>query len=540
MTNAPRAFCLYRVSLTRQADHYYSNGKETADIPMQKEACRKFCLDHGWEIVNSFTETGVSAYKNAAFERDAIKTVFEEAREGNFDILLIYAIDRLSRRDFELPLLVAKLKETGIRIWSIQEGELAFDSSTDHLLLFLQGWKAYGESERTGQRVATVQHQIVMKGEFRGGAVPYGYKLIESGEVSKQGRVRHILAIHEPEAAVIRMIFRMIVDDGFSMYELTRFLSTMELPPDTRKLVWRSSSLHVMLRNRIYIGQQRIKSTYSVPFDRLQIIKPDIFWQAQEMIKKPSTKALPKKTEKNDSHLHYHDLIFCGHCGGHLVYNHAFDKLKDGSRSLRYYYRCYNRERFTYPCTGASTFSAIKIDALVREKTMSLISFLLSSPAEFLIQNSAELARTEFLVHRDELKLKLAELDNRLEVLQKQLTLSLRQFGLEATAELQLIYSDVRDKQRIVSNTLQQMKPAHYEIEHLRKNKGHILQRILKECELWRDKEWKQAEKMTFRFFERINVFRDYRLQYIIVPEVRQFLPVTFLRDIDMEENSAP
>ena len=63
MTNAPRAFCLYRVSLTRQADRHYSNGKETADIPMQKEACRQFCQDHGWEIVNSYTETGVSAYK---------------------------------------------------------------------------------------------------------------------------------------------------------------------------------------------------------------------------------------------------------------------------------------------------------------------------------------------------------------------------------------------------------------------------------------------------------------------------------------------
>lgn len=82
------------------------------------------------------------------------------------------------------------------------------------------------------------------------------------------------------------------------------------------------------------------------------------------------------------------------------------------------------------------------------------------------------------------------------------------------------------------------MKPAHYEIDHLIKNKSRILQRILKECELWREKEWKQAEKMIFRFFERINVSCGYRLQYTIVPEVKQFLPVTFLRDNDMEENS--
>lgn len=529
MTNASRAFCLYRVSLTRQADRHYSDGKETTDIPMQKEACRQFCQDHGWEIVNSYTETGVSAYKNATFERDAIKTVFEEAKKGNFDILLIYAIDRLSRRDFELPLLVSKLKEIGIRIWSIQEGELAFDSSTDHLLLFLLGWKAFGESERTGQRIATVQHQIVQRGEFRGGTVPYGYKLIESGEISKQGRVRHILAIHEPEAAVIRMIFRMTVEDGFSMYELTRYLSTMELPPDTRKLVWRSSSLHVMLRNRIYIGQQRIKSTYSLPFDRLQIIQPDTFWQVQKIIKMPKEKASPEKTEKVDPPLLYHDLVFCGDCGGHLVYNHAFDKLKDGSYSLRYYYRCYNRERFSNPCTGASTFSANRIDAAVREKTMNLISFLLSSPAESLVRNSAELARAEYLARRDELRLKLAELDNRLEVLQKQLTVSLRQFGVEATAELQLVYADVHDKQKSVSFALQQMKPAHYEIDRLIANKRRVFQKILKECELWSEKEWKQAEKMTFRFFERIDVYQGYHLYFTIVPEIRQFLPVTFL-----------
>ena len=89
-------------------------------------------------------------------------------------------------------------------------------------------------------------------------------------------------------------------------------------------------------------------------------------------------------------------------------------------------------------------------------------------------------------------------------------------------------------------NTLRQMKPAHYEIDHLIKNKSRILQRILKECELWRAKEWKQVEKMTFRFFERINVFRDYRLQYMIVPEVRQFLPVTFLRDNDSLDGLHP
>ena len=34
---------------------------------------------------------------------------------------------------------------------------------------------------------------------------------------------------------------------------------------------------------------------------------------------------------------------------------------------------------------------------------------------------------------------------------------------------------------------------------------------------------------MTFRFFERIDVYQGYHLYFTIVPEIRQFLPVTFL-----------
>ncbi len=525
MTNAPRVFCLYRVSLKKQADFYYSNGKEVADIPVQKESCRRFCREHGWEIVNSFTEAGVSAYKNAIFKRDAIQTILDEARNGNFDILLFYALDRLGRRDIELLSLFSQLKETGIKIWSIQEGELAFDSSMDHLLVYLLAWKANGESERTGQRVSSAQCDIVRNGDFRGGAIPYGYKLVESGKINRQGRPRHILAVHEPEAAVVRMIFRMIIDEGYSMYEMTRYLSQMELPPDTRTMVWRSSSLHVMLRNRIYIGQQRFNDNLFGPIDRLKIIDTDTFNNVQSIINKPKAKKVTK-AESTDPPPLYHDLLFCGDCGGHLVYNHAFDKLKNGSYSLRYYYRCYNRERFSNPCTGASTFSAKKIDADVREKTIKLISFLLTSPAESLIRNSAELARAEYLAHRDELKLKLAELDNRMEVLQKQLTETLRQYGVEATSELQLIYADIRDKRNTAYKALQQMKPSHYEIDHLIKSKRREFLRIRKECELWNKKDWKQAEHMTFCFFERINVHQGYHLHYTIVPEVKQFLPV--------------
>ena len=525
MQGGTRVYCLYRVSLTRQADHVRTNGQVRADIPMQRDACRKFCQEHGWEIVNSFTEPGVSGYKNSIFDRDSIKDILTEASEKNYDILLVYTLDRLSRRDYELPILMQRLHQEGITVWSTQEGEIPYNNSTDHLLLYMQGWKAYGESERISQRITTIQEQIVMRGEYRGGAVPYGYKLIESGEFSKQGKKRHLLAIHEPEANIIRMIFRKIVDEGYSMYEMTRFLSQMERPADTRKMVWRSATLHVLLRNRIYVGQQRFQNEYSLPFERLQIVNPIVFNRVQEMTTKRKRRLPGKRTIVEPPPL-YHDLVFCGYCGSHLVYNRAFDKHKDGSYTTRYYYRCYNRERFIDPCKGASTFSARQVDADVRMKTASLIRYLLESPAEELVKNSVELARTEYLVQRENLQKKLAILNEQLETLQSKLTDMLRLFGIESTSELQLVYQDVRDNRDSTYQSLQRMKPEYYEKEHLQKVKGKNLQKIIHECERWNSLNWKEAEELTPRFFERIEVHQGYQLDYKIVPEIQQFMPV--------------
>ena len=114
MQGGTRVYCLYRVSLSRQADRIQIGERNEADIPMQRDACRKFCNEHGWEIVNSITEPGVSGYKTPTFERYAIQEILSEAKTGNYDILLVYTIDRLSRRDYELPMLVAELKNAGV------------------------------------------------------------------------------------------------------------------------------------------------------------------------------------------------------------------------------------------------------------------------------------------------------------------------------------------------------------------------------------------------------------------------------------------
>ena len=130
-----RVYCLYRVSTGKQVDYNASN---EADIPMQRRECHRFAEEHGWVIIHEEQEDGVSGHKVRAENRDKLQIIKEHARQGKFDILLVFMFDRIGRIADETPFVVEWFVRNGIRVWSTQEGEQRFDSHTDKLTLLTQ------------------------------------------------------------------------------------------------------------------------------------------------------------------------------------------------------------------------------------------------------------------------------------------------------------------------------------------------------------------------------------------------------------------
>ena len=100
MTNN-RVCCLYRVSTDKQVDF---NSNHEADLPMQRKACHKFAASKGWVIVHEEQEEGVSGHKVRAAARDKLQIIKDYARNGKFDILLVFMFDRIGRIADETPL----------------------------------------------------------------------------------------------------------------------------------------------------------------------------------------------------------------------------------------------------------------------------------------------------------------------------------------------------------------------------------------------------------------------------------------------------
>ncbi len=107
-TETKRVYALYRVSTKGQVDKN--------DIPMQKLRCREFAAQMGWEIVKEVSELGVSGFKVATKDRDAIQEIQQDAASGQFDILLVFMFDRLGRRDDETPFVVEWFVRNGIEV----------------------------------------------------------------------------------------------------------------------------------------------------------------------------------------------------------------------------------------------------------------------------------------------------------------------------------------------------------------------------------------------------------------------------------------
>ena len=380
-----RVICLYRVSTVGQVDH--------DDIPMQKVACREYAATHpDWEIVDEISEKGVSGYKISTNARDAIVEIKKRALLHQFDVLLVFMFDRLGRRDDETPFVVQWFVQQGIEVWSTREGEQRFDNHVDKLLNYIRFWQASGESEKTAIRVKTKHCQMVQEGQYRGGNLPYGYKLEHQGRTNKKNQPIRDLMIDEDEARIVREIFDLLTNHGYGTNRVAQYLNARGIKTKRGTSLWRGTSIRAIIENPIYIGVYHMNGAQSEPFEHLKIIDEDLFMRCQQTVKARSTKNLDGEPVvfRTDTRSLLTGIIFCGHCGCRLCYNHQHEerKLASGGTSVYDYetYRCYRKISSSRTCDGQSSYKATALNEAVEQQVKLFLSKLKAVSKERLME----------------------------------------------------------------------------------------------------------------------------------------------------------
>jgi DNA invertase Pin-like site-specific DNA recombinase len=135
-----RAATWTRVSTDRQDD-----SNQLPDI-------ERLCAHRGWEITKRYSLSDVSAFNGA--HRETLAAMLADAHRGEFDVLVVWAADRITREGIEeLLRLVRELRERNVALVSVQEPWLSGSDATTELLAAIAAWMANQESARRSERI---------------------------------------------------------------------------------------------------------------------------------------------------------------------------------------------------------------------------------------------------------------------------------------------------------------------------------------------------------------------------------------------------
>ncbi len=212
-----------RVSTEEQA-------KEGISIEAQIDRCKAFSKARNWKVFKVYKDAGFSA---GTMDRPAFQLLMIDVEDKKFDVLLVYKIDRFSRKLKDLITILDDLKKHNVNFTSVTE---QIDTTTAMGEAFFQIIGVFAQLERgmVKERVEMAFSKKIDSGEYLNRA-PLGY-FYENGK----------LVMDNEEVEKVKEIFNMWAA-GIHYKEIS---AKFNLP---------KSTLYEIIKNPTYTGKIRYK-----------------------------------------------------------------------------------------------------------------------------------------------------------------------------------------------------------------------------------------------------------------------------------------
>lgn len=322
MDNKMKAVLYARVSTEEQATEGYS-------INAQKELLYEYANKNNIEIIEEYIDEGKSG--KSIEGRPEMKRLLRDAKDENFNAVIIYKLDRLSRKTKDALEIAEKLDFHNVQLISYSEN---IDTTTPGGKMFFTILSSVAEMERSTiiDRAKMGMVQRAKEGYYNGGRV-LGYDSIN----------KH-LVINEEEAHIIRLIFDYAEQDlGYKA--IVSRINTMGYKTK-RGFDFSINTIKQILDNPLYIGKIRFnmyenwaekhrkgknKDYILVDGKHESIIEQEQWNRVQQSRKRRSI----KPAQSNNPYI-LNGLIRCPECGYGMVSGSS-----KGAKGKKYrYYVC--------------------------------------------------------------------------------------------------------------------------------------------------------------------------------------------------------
>src|SRR6201993_5113530 len=188
--------------------------REENTIASQTASLIEFANSHDLEVPKErvFEDEG---YSGAMLERPGLEQVRDLAAEGQIQVVLAYAPDRLSRKYAYQILLIEEFARHGVDTCFVKSRQ--GDSAEDQLLVQFQGMIAEYERAQILERSRRGKRHRAHAGEISVMSnAPYGYRYIRKTDEAPAAYLGH-----EAEAGVVQRVYERYTVEGLSIGEIT-------------------------------------------------------------------------------------------------------------------------------------------------------------------------------------------------------------------------------------------------------------------------------------------------------------------------------
>lgn len=319
----------------------YSSDKQTEQsIEGQIRVCNEYAEKNNLKIIDIYVDRAISGKTD---NRPAFKKMIEDSSDKNFQFIIVYKLDRFARNRYASAVNKALLKKNGVKLLSAIEN---ITDTPEGIILesLLEGMAEYYSAE-LAQKVNRGRLESVCKGNSIGGALTYGYKVVDK---------KYIIDINKAE----------VVKDIYSKYLSGWLIKDIVIYLKNKGLKFSRSSVTRILSNKKYTG---IFKFHDVEYKNYfpQIIEKGIFEKTQEMLNRNRNQSGKYKSKTNYL---LSGKLFCGYCNK-LIYGESATNSKGNKY---FYYKCSTNKKEHGHCE-CSSLKKDEIENLIISETQKYI-----------------------------------------------------------------------------------------------------------------------------------------------------------------------
>jgi site-specific DNA recombinase len=307
-----------RVSTDEQAEQNIS-------IPAQHSRITSYCHAKNWKVVDYYIDEG---YSGKDLERPAMKKLINDAAHKKFDIVAVWKLDRISRRQQHVLYLIEDVFNTyNVGFSSVTEN---IDTSTPagRAMIGVLAVFAQLERETIVERSKFGKKEAAKQGRF-GGGLPYGY---DYNKDTKE------LVINPIQAEAVKLAFEYYLTGNHGFNSIAQMLTAKGFKGQRTNHMQKDQVKNILSSPFVAGYIKHLDSIY--PGKHPAIIDKAVWDTVQDIMHKRYV-PIPVKDEINL----LTGIIYCGECGSRMRFKSRQWTSKN-TTGTNYYYVCYGRAGF--------------------------------------------------------------------------------------------------------------------------------------------------------------------------------------------------